>query len=84
MTARPILKDQTTEFRTTERLSFRKTVEEHRDDVYNSLFDYFRNYTKFVLSPLDQTLIRAAFKLKKYVAVSFLFKKETFANTFVM
>nr|WP_315398403.1 Crp/Fnr family transcriptional regulator [uncultured Sphingobacterium sp.] len=72
MTARPILKDQTTEFRTTERLSFRKTVEEHRDDVYNSLFNYFRNYTKFVLSPLDQTLIRAAFKLKKVRRRQFL------------
>nr|WP_288807894.1 Crp/Fnr family transcriptional regulator [uncultured Sphingobacterium sp.] len=70
MKVRSILKDQngvkeTPEFNETERLSIKKTVEEHTDDVYNSLYDYFRNYTKFQLTPIHQGLIRAAFKLEK-------------------
>ncbi|MGN7204139.1 Crp/Fnr family transcriptional regulator [Pedobacter sp. SAFR-022] len=45
--------------------SVRNKVEAHKDDVYNALFEYFRNYTKFPLSLEDETLIRDAFKLKK-------------------
>ncbi|OBW40072.1 Anaerobic regulatory protein [Chryseobacterium sp. MOF25P] len=63
---------KTPQFNETESLSSRRTVEEHRDDVYNSLYDYFRNYTKFQLSSLDQMLIRAAFKLEKVRRRQFL------------
>ena len=70
MKARSILKNQngltkTPEFNETECLSIKKTIEEHTDDVYNSLYDYFRNYTKFQLTQTHQGLIRAAFKLEK-------------------
>lgn len=45
--------------------SLKNKVEAHKDDVYNSLFDYFRSYTKFPLALEDQPSIRDAFKLKK-------------------
>lgn len=45
--------------------SLKNKVEAHKDNVYNSLFEYFRSYTKFPLALEDQPLIRDAFKLKK-------------------
>lgn len=77
MAAPSTLNDQATVTETTESFaikgsSSRCTAEEHRDDIYNSLFDYFRNYTKFTLSPSDQWLIRDAFKLKKVRRRQFL------------
>lgn len=80
MTARATLNDQTTvtestELPATKSLSFRSATEEHRDDIYNSLFDYFRNYTKFTLSPIEQGLIRDAFKLKKVRRRQFLLQE---------
>jgi len=77
MTAQSTLNDQTAITETTEcpaikGLSFRSIVEEHRDNIYNSLFDYFRNYTKFPLSLFDKGLIRDAFKLKKVRRRQFL------------
>jgi len=45
-------------------LPSRSTAEAHRDARYGLLFDYFRNYTKFPLSPADEGLIGDAFKLR--------------------
>lgn len=55
--------------------SLKNTVEAHRDDSYNLLFDYFRNYTKFPLSAVHQELIRDAFKLKKVQRRQFLLQE---------
>ena len=49
-----------------------RTAEMHRDECYNTLFDYFRSYTKFPITPTDEGLIRDAFKLKKVRRRQFL------------
>lgn len=77
MTVQSTLNDQsavteTTECRVTKSLPFRSTVEQHQDDIYTSLFDYFRNYTKLPLSTIEQDMIRDAFKLKKVSRRQFL------------
>ncbi|WP_207422740.1 Crp/Fnr family transcriptional regulator [Desertivirga brevis] len=77
MTTRATLNDDTAGTTTTEvtavkSASFRSTAEGQRDDIYNSLIDYFRNYTNFPLSPFEQRLIRDAFKLKKVRRRQFL------------
>lgn len=77
MAAGSTLNDQKAVTETTESLaikgsSFRSPVEAHREECYNLLFDYFRDYTKFPLSPTDEGLIRDAFKLKKVHRRQFL------------
>ncbi|UXD69394.1 Crp/Fnr family transcriptional regulator [Sphingobacterium faecium] len=77
MKARFILKDQngvtkTPKFIETERRFLKNTVEKYRDDVYNSFYEYFRNYTKLQLTPVHQMLIRAAFKFEKIGRRQFL------------
>jgi len=76
MAAQSNLNDQTVTERTEcpaiKKISFRSTVEAQRDERYNLLFDYFRSYTKFPLSPTDERLIRDAFKLKKVRRRQFL------------
>lgn len=80
MTAQSPLNDQTAVTETTEcpaikSSSIKSTVEASRDDIYNSIFDYFRNYTKFPLSSFDQGLIRGAFKFKKVRRRQFLVRE---------
>lgn len=80
MAARSTLNDQaavttTTDLHAIKSSSSRSAAEEHREDIYNSLFEYFRNYTKFPISPSDQGLIREAFKLKKVRRRQFLLQE---------
>jgi hypothetical protein len=52
-----------TENSASENLSSRSTAEAHRDEHYGLLSDYFRNYTRFPLSPANEELIGDDFKL---------------------
>lgn len=63
------------EWPSVESSSINSAAEEHREEMYNLLFEYFCNYTKFPLSLSERQLIRAAFKLKKISRRQFLVRE---------